>query len=232
MVKRRRWRTTIYSLGRQVPASHHATPPAALRPLIGLRAAGHEANFLEGELEELARDGGALHVPVHPYLLGDPVALLWVDDAVGVLLGPQVSLEAQHGEGQRALGREGRTDFLDPLQITHCWFILVDSRLQDWVSEEWELVMGGVLGGGGKGKRERERERERKQKGVTNDVLEVDEAQALADVVAQEDEIRPEETPALGARRVVEFQSIAFLPKGDLEDEGLIYVAEQRDGLR
>lgn len=39
---------------------------------------------------------------------------------------------------------------------------------------------------------------------ATHESLEVDETQALADVVADEDEVRPEKPPILGTGRIIE----------------------------
>lgn len=48
---------------------------------------------------------------------------------------------------------------------------------------------------------------------TTHHSLEVDETQALAYIVADENEIWPEEPPVLGTRHIVELQSILPRPE-------------------
>lgn len=48
---------------------------------------------------------------------------------------------------------------------------------------------------------------------ATHDSLEVDETQALAYIVADEDEVWPQKPPILRTRRIIEFQSILPFPK-------------------
>lgn len=67
--------------------------------------------------------------------------------------------------------------------------------------------------------------REGKGRRATNKTLEVDEAQALADVVAYEDQVWLQEPPAVGAGCVVELETILSSPEGDFENEGLINVS-------
>lgn len=48
---------------------------------------------------------------------------------------------------------------------------------------------------------------------ATHHSLEVDETQALAYIVADEDEVWPQKPPVLRTRRIIELQSILPLPK-------------------
>jgi len=60
-------------------------------------------------------------------------------------------------------------------------------------------------------------------------LLEVDEAEPLADVVTDDDQVWAEEPPVLGTGSVVEFEAVLTLPGADLEYKGLVHVPEQRD---
>lgn len=92
------------------PASHDGTSPATLRALRGGCLGGHGADLFECELEKLSRHGRALDIVVRPHLLGNTIALLRVYDAVVIIFRPQVSLEAQDGKRDDALGPECRAD--------------------------------------------------------------------------------------------------------------------------
>jgi hypothetical protein len=60
--------------------------------------------------------------------------------------------------------------------------------------------------------------------------LEVDEAEPLAYVIAEDDQVRSEKPPALGAGSVVELEPVLAFAGADLEDEGLVHVPEEVDG--
>lgn len=61
----------------------------------------------------------------------------------------------------------------------------------------------------------------------THHPLHIDKAKALADVVADDDNIRAEEVPVVGTRSVVQLYSIKTLSRTQLENEGLIRVAQE-----
>ena len=63
--------------------------------------------------------------------------------------------------------------------------------------------------------------------GRTDHSLEVDKAKPLAYVVADHDQVRLEETPALGAGRIVELESIVSLAEAYFKYEGLIDILEK-----
>jgi len=65
--------------------------------------------------------------------------------------------------------------------------------------------------------------------GTADHALEVDEAEALADVVADDHQVRAKEFPALGAGRVVELETVLSSAGANLKDEGLVHVPEQGD---
>jgi len=119
LVTRRRWELVLYD------GLHEKTAALALPALGGGGLHRPPADVLEYLGEELAGQGGALHVHVRAHLLGCLVAFLWVDDAVRVGLGAEVALEAEDEEGE-GLRVEGLADLFDPL-----WY--------------WEL---GVMDGG------------------------------------------------------------------------------------
>lgn len=97
--------------------SHSHAAALALAPAGRGRLDSTAANLLKGELEQLARDGRALCVLVGPHFLRHSVGFLGVDDPVGVLLGPQVALEAQDDDGEMPFALcKGRADLLDPLR--------------------------------------------------------------------------------------------------------------------
>ncbi len=62
--------------------------------------------------------------------------------------------------------------------------------------------------------------------------LQVEQTEALAYVIADDDQVGPEEPPALGAGRVVELEAVLALARADLKDKGLVHVSEQGDGGR
>ena len=142
--------------------SHHHAAALALAPARRGRLDRTAANLLKGELEQVARDGGALGVLVGPHLLRHSVGFLGVDDAIGVLLGTQVALEAQDDDGEMAfvLGK-GRADLLDPLRPS---------------------AYGGTGGPNGRHGRG----------GCTYKSLHIDKAQSLADIKANDDQVRPQ----------------------------------------
>lgn len=61
--------------------------------------------------------------------------------------------------------------------------------------------------------------------------LHVDEGHALADVVAYDDDVVFEKAPVFGRRCVVELETVLLAREVDLEDEGLVHVAEERGGV-
>lgn len=75
--------------------SHNATTAVALSAVCGLRPSRHGTQLFKRQLKQLPCHGGALHVLVGPNLLGDLNSLLRVDDAVGIVLGPQIPLQPQ-----------------------------------------------------------------------------------------------------------------------------------------
>ena len=95
---------------------HDETPALALPALGGGRLHRPPADVLEYLGEQLAGQGGALHVHVRAHLLGGLVAFLRVDDAVRVGLGAEVALEAEDedGEGFRV---KGLAHLFDPLGV-------------------------------------------------------------------------------------------------------------------
>lgn len=96
--------------------SHHTAPAAALRTVCRLCLDSHGAQLFKRQLEELSSHGRALHVLVYAHFLRYLQSLLWIDDTVGVILGPQVPLQTNNRQWQRTLGpMEGRADLFDPL---------------------------------------------------------------------------------------------------------------------
>lgn len=59
--------------------------------------------------------------------------------------------------------------------------------------------------------------------------LHVDKAQPLADVVADDNDIRIQQPPVFGAGRVVELEPVALGSQLDREDVRLVNVTEERD---
>ena len=59
---------------------------------------------------------------------------------------------------------------------------------------------------------------------------EIDETQSLAYVEADNNEVRLEQAPRLGARCVMEFEAVLALPGAYLKDVGLVHVLEEMDG--
>lgn len=59
----------------------------------------------------------------------------------------------------------------------------------------------------------------------------VDKTQSLADVVADDDDIRIQEAPILWTGSVKELKSIFQSPKVDVEFEWLVNVSQQRHGI-
>lgn len=60
--------------------------------------------------------------------------------------------------------------------------------------------------------------------------MHVYQTEPLADVIADDYQVRLEQSPALGAGCVVEFETIFSLAGAYLEYEGLIYIPEKGDG--
>lgn len=60
--------------------------------------------------------------------------------------------------------------------------------------------------------------------------LEVDEAEPLAYVIANNDEVWAEEPPVLGARSIVELETILSLASADLENKRLVPVSQESQG--
>jgi hypothetical protein len=60
--------------------------------------------------------------------------------------------------------------------------------------------------------------------------LHVDEAQPLAYIIAYDDYVWLEQSPAFGTRSVIELEAVLSSPSADFEDEGLVHVSEQGDG--
>ncbi len=73
------------------------------------------AYVIEGLSQQLTSDGGAFHVLVCSHLLGYAVGLLRVNDAIGVILGPQIPFEAQNQYWERVAFSECCAEFFDPL---------------------------------------------------------------------------------------------------------------------
>jgi hypothetical protein len=190
---------TTYSDPRYNRRLHNHATPLALTTLGLGRLERGGADVVKHERQQLARDGRALHVPVCAHLRGHAVRFLRVDDAVGVVLGAQVALEAQDEEGERVAG-EGGSDFGEPLGQGG-WGLL--EELYEWA---WGL------------------------RNSTYHVLEVDEAETLAYVVAEDDHVRAEQAPVLGAGRVVELEAVPALAAAHFEYEGLVHVPEEGDG--
>jgi hypothetical protein len=59
--------------------------------------------------------------------------------------------------------------------------------------------------------------------------LHVDKTQSLADVVADDNDVRIQQPPVLGARSVVELEPVALGRDIDRKDVRLVNVAEERD---
>lgn len=62
--------------------------------------------------------------------------------------------------------------------------------------------------------------------------LHLNEAQPLAYIVAENNNVRPQGLPVLGALCVVEFKAVLHSLLANLEDVGLVYVPEQCDWAR
>lgn len=58
----------------------------------------------------------------------------------------------------------------------------------------------------------------------------VDETEPLADVVAQYDQVRLEQSPVVGTVCIIELQAIWFIRQLNIENEWLINIPEQPDG--
>lgn len=101
-------------------ASHQTAPAVALATIRTHSLDGHLAYLLKGQLEKLPSRRGTFHVLVDPDLRGNSICLLRVDYAVGIIFGPQIPLQAEHSQGQRAFRQERRADFFDPL-LTGLW---------------------------------------------------------------------------------------------------------------
>lgn len=65
---------------------HYRTASLALPTLLRCGLYGCRADLLERKVDKLASYRGALHVLVSPQRLSDSVAVLRVDDAIGVIL--------------------------------------------------------------------------------------------------------------------------------------------------
>jgi hypothetical protein len=65
---------------------------------------------------------------------------------------------------------------------------------------------------------------------ATYHTLQVDETKPLAYVIADDDQVWSEESPALGAGSVVKLKTILSFAGADLKDKGLVQVPEQGDG--
>lgn len=64
----------------------------------------------------------------------------------------------------------------------------------------------------------------------THHSLHVYQAEPLADVIADDYQVRLEESPTLRAGSVVELEAVFALARPDFEYEGLVHVSEQVDG--
>lgn len=60
--------------------------------------------------------------------------------------------------------------------------------------------------------------------------LEVNETEALAYVIADDDQVGPEELPVLRAAGVVKLEAVLSFAGTDLKDEGLVDISEEGDG--
>jgi hypothetical protein len=60
--------------------------------------------------------------------------------------------------------------------------------------------------------------------------LEVDQAEPLAYVIADDDQVRSKELPVLGAAGIVELEAVLAFAGTDLKNEGLVDVSEEGDG--
>jgi len=74
------------------------------------------ADILEYLAHQLASHCGAFHVFVRSNLLGYPIGFLRIDDAVGILLRPQVPFEAEDKDWENVIVRICRPDLLEPLR--------------------------------------------------------------------------------------------------------------------
>lgn len=101
--------------------SHYHTPALSLPALRRGRLDGRLANVLKRRLDQLPRHGRALDVPVGPQRLGHRVRLLRVDDAVGVVLGSEVPLQAHDDDGDGVGALEGLFYLVDPLDLSSAW---------------------------------------------------------------------------------------------------------------
>ena len=95
---------------------HDGAPSLALAALWRRRLDGSPADVVKDLSQQLASHCGALHVLVCPHLLRNAVGLLRVNDAAGVILGPQIPLEAQYQQRRRVACCERRPELFDPLR--------------------------------------------------------------------------------------------------------------------
>lgn len=96
---------------------HHRTGSLRLPTFGGGRFDGCEVDILKRLVQQLSRRRRAFDILVCSHLLGDAISFLGVDDAVGVILRTEVSLEAQHDHRQDVAGLESTADFFDPLPL-------------------------------------------------------------------------------------------------------------------
>lgn len=66
--------------------------------------------------------------------------------------------------------------------------------------------------------------------GDTHNALQIVQSEPVAYVIAEDDQVGPEEPPALGAGSVVKLKTVLSLAGADLKDKGLVHVPEEMDG--
>jgi hypothetical protein len=102
------------ALGRE--RSQDRAPTLALPTTRRLRLRRRLANILKRLAQQLSSHSRALDVPVGAHLLRHAIRVVRVNDAVGVVLGAQIALEAEDDDGQDVGCLEGCLDLVEPLK--------------------------------------------------------------------------------------------------------------------
>lgn len=109
------WRSGVANFAAR--PSHYYTAPLALPPSCSGSLGGCLADILKCRLEELPRRSRAFDISICPHGLCQLIRFLRINNAIGVVLRPEVSLQTKNDDGQSVDSVERPLGLVDPLPV-------------------------------------------------------------------------------------------------------------------